>query len=366
MPGFQIQLGAARALASRVPGFPPQYAVWSLSHGARMDAGGQLARGCGTPWTYRSVSEEYAYLEKRFFAELPPPRPPPASGPRPLRDSTNRPAPARAPRAPAPAPAPRRPAPGADGPPSYEAHLQRRLRAGPGPRKENQPRPPPYVAPPAYEGPHRTLPSRRPRSHTLPRAWGPAPAPAPAPSHTLPRRSPAAPQPPRAPRPPRAPHPPAPGGVFVIDATRVVIRARYVPSPRRHRVRCVGPPAPAAAPRTPPAPGPAGERAARILGLPLAELDLAGPGPTRDPRPRSPARRSALHSQALRDAVRRIRRHTAPDSDTDTDTDPGGAGAARPHGALSYSSSSLDSAGSGSGPTRGARPGGAPTRGGQG
>ncbi|XP_062977520.1 dendrin [Elgaria multicarinata webbii] len=42
-------------------------------------------------------------------------------------------------------------------PPSYEAHMLLRLRAGQGPRKENWPCPPPYVAPPSYEAPHRTV-----------------------------------------------------------------------------------------------------------------------------------------------------------------------------------------------------------------
>ncbi|KAJ7317823.1 hypothetical protein JRQ81_003985 [Phrynocephalus forsythii] len=42
-------------------------------------------------------------------------------------------------------------------PPSYEAHMLLRLRVGQGPRKENWPHPPPYVAPPSYEAPHLTV-----------------------------------------------------------------------------------------------------------------------------------------------------------------------------------------------------------------
>ncbi|KAH0629165.1 hypothetical protein JD844_011028 [Phrynosoma platyrhinos] len=47
-------------------------------------------------------------------------------------------------------------------PPSYEAHMLLRLRAGQGPRKENWPHPPPYVAPPSYEAPHRTVQPHQP------------------------------------------------------------------------------------------------------------------------------------------------------------------------------------------------------------
>ncbi|KAK9407110.1 dendrin [Crotalus adamanteus] len=39
-------------------------------------------------------------------------------------------------------------------PPSYEAHMLLRLRAQQGPRKENWPCPPPYLAPPSYEASH--------------------------------------------------------------------------------------------------------------------------------------------------------------------------------------------------------------------
>lgn len=56
------------------------------------------------------------------------------------------------------------------GPPSYEAHLLLRGAAAPTPRLRWD-RPPPYVAPPSYEGPHRTLGARR----------GPEPEPEPEP-----------------------------------------------------------------------------------------------------------------------------------------------------------------------------------------
>ncbi|XP_078240497.1 dendrin isoform X2 [Pogona vitticeps] len=51
-------------------------------------------------------------------------------------------------------------------PPSYEAHMLLRLRVGQGPRKENWPHPPPYVAPPSYEAPHLTV--RPPQQQQLP------------------------------------------------------------------------------------------------------------------------------------------------------------------------------------------------------
>ncbi|XP_074076857.1 dendrin [Macrotis lagotis] len=64
------------------------------------------------------------------------------------------------------------------GPPSYEAHLLLRGAAGPAPRKRWD-RPPPYVAPPSYDGPHRTLGSKRPpQLPRLPAPLVPAPAPA--------------------------------------------------------------------------------------------------------------------------------------------------------------------------------------------
>ncbi|XP_043825195.1 LOW QUALITY PROTEIN: dendrin [Dromiciops gliroides] len=62
------------------------------------------------------------------------------------------------------------------GPPSYEAHLLLRGAAGPVPRRRWD-RPPPYVAPPSYDGPHRTLGAKRPPQLTrLPTPLAPAPA----------------------------------------------------------------------------------------------------------------------------------------------------------------------------------------------
>ncbi|KAM8979765.1 dendrin [Sarcophilus harrisii] len=61
------------------------------------------------------------------------------------------------------------------GPPSYEAHLLLRGAAGPIPRKRWD-RPPPYVAPPSYDGPHRTLGAKRPpQLPGLPAPLAPAP-----------------------------------------------------------------------------------------------------------------------------------------------------------------------------------------------
>ncbi|XP_058936590.1 dendrin [Kogia breviceps] len=64
------------------------------------------------------------------------------------------------------------------GPPSYEAHLLLRGAAGMAPRRRWD-RPPPYVAPPSYEGPHRTLGTKR----------GPEPSQAPASSTPAPTRT---------------------------------------------------------------------------------------------------------------------------------------------------------------------------------
>ncbi|XP_033292291.1 dendrin isoform X1 [Orcinus orca] len=64
------------------------------------------------------------------------------------------------------------------GPPSYEAHLLLRGAAGMAPRRRWD-RPPPYVAPPSYEGPHRTLGTKR----------GPEPSQAPASSTSAPTRT---------------------------------------------------------------------------------------------------------------------------------------------------------------------------------
>ncbi|GAB1299808.1 Dendrin [Apodemus speciosus] len=62
------------------------------------------------------------------------------------------------------------------GPPSYEAHLLLRGAAGTAPRRRWD-RPPPYVAPPSYEGPHRTLGSKRgPELSRAPTSSAPVPA----------------------------------------------------------------------------------------------------------------------------------------------------------------------------------------------
>ncbi|XP_052604840.1 LOW QUALITY PROTEIN: dendrin [Peromyscus californicus insignis] len=62
------------------------------------------------------------------------------------------------------------------GPPSYEAHLLLRGAAGTTPRRRWD-RPPPYVAPPSYEGPHRTLGTKRgPELSRAPTSSVPVPA----------------------------------------------------------------------------------------------------------------------------------------------------------------------------------------------
>ncbi|XP_003793645.2 dendrin [Otolemur garnettii] len=64
------------------------------------------------------------------------------------------------------------------GPPSYEAHLLLRGSTGTAPRRRWD-RPPPYVAPPSYEGPHRTLGTKRgPALSQAPTLSAPAPTPA--------------------------------------------------------------------------------------------------------------------------------------------------------------------------------------------
>ncbi|XP_004616976.2 dendrin [Sorex araneus] len=63
------------------------------------------------------------------------------------------------------------------GPPSYEAHLLLRGAAATAPRHRWD-RPPPYVAPPSYEGPHRTLGTKRgPEPSRAPVSSAPAPTP---------------------------------------------------------------------------------------------------------------------------------------------------------------------------------------------
>uniref|UniRef100_A0A672UJB5 Uncharacterized protein n=1 Tax=Strigops habroptila TaxID=2489341 RepID=A0A672UJB5_STRHB len=158
--------------------------------------------------------------------------------------------------------APRAPVPGASG-------CRRPTRAGGGP--------PPYISPPAYDAPHRTLQLRPPRaprspprpprsrgavpgcwSHTLPRAatearlgrprgTPPSPGGAGTPRHsqTLPRAAGSRARAPGGSRGRRET-----GGHVLIDATRVVVRAQYVPPLQRQQVRYMGgSPGPAAPPR---------------------------------------------------------------------------------------------------------------------
>ncbi|XP_061299014.1 basic proline-rich protein-like isoform X2 [Pezoporus flaviventris] len=120
--------------------------------------GAAMAAGCGPapPWTYRRIAREYAYLEKRFVAELAPPWPPrsppsPAGlrlPPPPACETRPRAPPTRChpegSRGWPPPCAPRAPGPGArPGPPSYEAHMQRMQAA-----HARRGGPPPYVSPP--------------------------------------------------------------------------------------------------------------------------------------------------------------------------------------------------------------------------
>lgn len=449
-------------------------------------------------------------------------------------------------------------------PPSYEAHMLLRLRAGQGPRKENWPHPPPYVAPPAYEAPHHTVqrqwhtdcetsagkqihaeplqkrpeelracepghhssgrkvglardpkppgswsyvlgartwggPRRQPeraesayclvrdwdgsphhRSHTLPwvnkrRTRAPVPClmfyqtpPHGSPQHMLPagwgfshaagwhgtsrpggsragaNRSrnllPQWKEPGRSPAASAKPISRGPGGLFVIDATRVMIQAHYIPPPRTERVRYLGPEVTGKVQlaKSPCSPAPVSieERASRILGLPASELGFAETGrrigmpeirghkvgesspaeaavsgdgceagqpgcvlsPQGSPRkpvlntvpntlparpieqeqeycnerqmrvpckeggscqPRSEDKSMSLmqsrsYVRDLKEAMARIRRHTAPDSDTEEEPEQVSQPTRRPlarrghlsEGPLSYSSSSLESSSS--------------------
>ncbi|XP_062486573.1 dendrin [Pezoporus occidentalis] len=348
--------------------------------------GAAMAAGCGPapPWTYRRIAREYAYLEKRFVAELAPPWPP--AHPHHLQDFASRPPPAceTRPRAPPtrchpegsrgwpPPCAPRAPGPGArPGPPSYEAHMQRMQAA-----HARRGGPPPYVSPPAYDAPHRTLqlrspraprsPARAPRSrgavpggwsHTLPRAatearlrrprgMPPSPAGPGSPRHnqTLPR---AAGNRARAPGGGRGRR--EAGGHVLIDATRVVVRAQYVPPVQRQQVRYMGgSPGPIAPPGSSPgAPGAVTPPAAPSPPREPPRSPWRSPGGCGGPRGRFPPRRPVLYAQALREAVSRIRRHTAPDSDSEAEGGPGGSRwrhCRDPH-TYSSSSSSLESTG---------------------
>ncbi|XP_075407888.1 dendrin [Tenrec ecaudatus] len=77
------------------------------------------------------------------------------------------------------------------GPPSYEAHLLLRGAARMAPRRRWD-RPPPYVAPPSYDGPHRTLGTKGgPEQAVAPTSCAPALAPAPIPAPASPAPTPA-------------------------------------------------------------------------------------------------------------------------------------------------------------------------------
>ncbi|XP_039559195.1 dendrin isoform X2 [Passer montanus] len=354
-----------------------------------------MAAGCWPepPWTYRRIAGEYAFLEKRFVAELAPPWPPvPSNPPCRLQDFTTRP---RVPPTPCPprqlegavpggtgawgghpVPTPRPPLSGDKlGPPTYEVHMQRVQAA-----HARRGGPPPYIAPPAYDGPHRTLqlrPLRGPRSpppaprargavpggwsHTLPRAATEA-------KHRWPRGTPLSPGGPGTPRhcqtlprasagreraPGRGRGQRGTGGHVLIDATRVVVRAQYVPPPQRQQVRYAraslgGPGTPPRSPSVPPGVGspPAAPSPPREPpGSPRSPWQ--SPGGCGGPRGRLPPRRPVLYAQALREAVSRIRRHTAPDSDSDAEGSVGGSRQrlCRDPRAYSSSSSSLESTG---------------------
>ncbi|XP_065510360.1 dendrin [Caloenas nicobarica] len=240
-------------------------------------------------------------------------------------------------------------------------------------------RPPPYISPPAYNAPHRTLQLQPPRarhspppaprvrragpgswSHTLPRAAteaghrrprGTQPAPGgpstPCHSQTLPRAVGGRDRVPGRGRGRRGT-----GGHVLIDATRVVVRAQYVRPPQRQQVRYTGG---SPGPSTPPGSPPVSQGAATPPAAPSPPRDPPGsphgpwqsPGGCGGPRARPPPRRPPLYSQALREAVSRIRRHTAPDSDSEAE---GGAGGpwrrhCRETAPYSSSSSSLESTG---------------------
>ncbi|KAL8163629.1 UNVERIFIED_CONTAM: hypothetical protein K2H54_031885 [Gekko kuhli] len=195
----------------------------SCSSRSNMEAAGPwTGKGYSAPWMYHRVAGQYTLLQKHLVSDFSPGQRRPS--PRVLQDSTNwhdaQPPPppwgplrqegpwfaGKEPKRAAASPKPRSPrSPTYDGfaalcrrelawgaaahrdpaapdcskgpagapsklrgdlparsPPSYEAHML--LRAGQGPRKENWPRPPPYVAPPAYEAAHRTVRPQQPRA----------------------------------------------------------------------------------------------------------------------------------------------------------------------------------------------------------
>ncbi|NWS78516.1 DEND protein, partial [Crotophaga sulcirostris] len=138
------------------------------------------------------------------------------------------------------------------------------------------------------------------------------------------------------------------GGHVLIDATRVVVRAQYVPPPQRQQVHYTGgSPAPAAPPRSPPAAPPvvaatppAAPKSPRDPPAGSPRSPWGSPGGCGGPRGRPPPRRPVLYAQALREAVSRIRRHTAPDSDSEAEGGTGGSRRRLCRDARAYSSSS--------------------------
>uniref|UniRef100_A0A8B9FCK3 Uncharacterized protein n=1 Tax=Amazona collaria TaxID=241587 RepID=A0A8B9FCK3_9PSIT len=277
-----------------------------------------------------------------------PPGPPP-----PVRRGPGHPPPAATLRSPGAGPCRAHPMPQCQGPgqapPATRptcSGCRRPTRAGVGP--------PPYISPPPYDAPPPTLqplPPRAPRSapraprsrgavpggwsHTLPRAAtearlrrprGAPPSPGgpstPQHSQTLPRAAGSRARAPGGSRGQREA-----GGHVLIDATRVVVRAQYVPPVQRQQVRYTGgSPGPIAPPGSPPAgPGVATPPAAPSPAREPPRSPWRSPGVCGGPRGRFPPRRPVLYAQALREAVSRIRRHTAPDSDSEAEGGPGGA-----------------------------------------
>uniref|UniRef100_A0A670YQ11 Dendrin n=1 Tax=Pseudonaja textilis TaxID=8673 RepID=A0A670YQ11_PSETE len=107
------------------------------------------------------------------------------------------------------------------------------------------------------------------------------------------------------------------GGLFVIDATCVVIQAHYIPSPRMEQVCYLaqGEAGTIKSPTSPGSPGPTSmeERAVRILGLPLHELGVieAGQG-IMAPEILGPENSAIPGDSSGREKVKRV--PSAPDS----------------------------------------------------
>ncbi|XP_040510872.1 dendrin isoform X1 [Gallus gallus] len=297
-----------------------------------------MAAGCrpASPWGYQRFAGAYTFLEKRIVAELTPPRPRVV----PPQDFTSHPSRLR----PLPVEPHYGPPPGAA--PTGGSPLRPINGSQAGPPQLRDPHAESAGGPPAPGG---AAPIRLP-----PRLQRSAPHPAPPPG-------PEAAQPP-----PQTPRPwGCAGGLQPYAA------------PRRHRGGVPMAPWDAAPPgnngtppalpdpsphRSPPPQtrraqwGPAGVGGAR----PHRRHARGGPGslshpPAAPSRARGrvggpgggpPPRRPALYSQALREAVSRIRRHTAPDSDSDAEGGAGG-GRQRPCRDVSAysSSSSLESLG---------------------